>query len=50
MKEPTKEQIAHIKRERNARKRMMKDRAVYVISLLSLPSILLMVASLIKLI
>jgi molybdopterin converting factor small subunit len=43
----SKEKIEQIKRERNAKKRMMKDRAVYVISLMALPSILLMVASLI---
>ena len=46
-KEMSREQIEAIKKERNARKRMMKDRAVYVISLMALPSILLMVASLI---
>ena len=43
----TQEEINHKRNERNARQRIMKDRAVYVISLLSLPSILLMVASLI---
>lgn len=43
----TPEEIISIKKDRNVRKRMMKDRAVYVISLLALPSILLMVASLI---
>ena len=41
------EEIVKLKKERNAKQRIMKDRAVYVISLLSLPSILLMVASLI---
>ena len=43
----TQEEIIQKRNERNARQRIMKDRAVYVISLLSLPSILLMVASLI---
>jgi len=41
------EEIARMQKERNAKTRIMKDKAVYVISLLSLPSILLMVASLI---
>ena len=47
MSKYTSEQITKLKKERAAKTRMMKDRAVYVISLLSLPSILLMVVSLI---
>ena len=41
------EEVVKLKKERNAKQRIMKDRAVYVISLLSLPSILLMVGALI---
>jgi len=41
------EDIEKIQKKRNVHTRIMKDKAVYVISLLSLPSILLMVASLI---
>ena len=43
----SKEEILKKRNERNARQRIMKDRAVYVISLLSLTSILLMVGALI---
>lgn len=47
MSKTTPDEIIKLKKERNAKQRIMKDRAVYVISLLALPSILLMVASLI---
>tara|TARA_R100000278_G_scaffold44073_1_gene38436 strand:+ start:4220 stop:4657 length:438 start_codon:yes stop_codon:yes gene_type:complete len=47
MKNITDKEIAKLQKDRNAKTRIMRDRAVYVISLLALPSILLMVASLI---
>ena len=43
----TQEEIIKKRNQRNAKQRIMKDRAVYVISLMSLPSIILMVGALI---
>lgn len=47
MAELTQEKIEQIKRERNAKARMMKDRSVYVISLMTLPMLGILVLALI---
>jgi hypothetical protein len=43
----TSEQIEKLKRERNAKARMMKDKSVYVISLMTLPTLMILVLALI---